>query len=72
VERTSNSDQIYSADPCCFHAGQPIGHKGCEGKIDGLPLGPCSEMSPLRLPRQGIICCTAMYRHPVTEIPSPS
>jgi hypothetical protein len=63
VERTSNSDQTYSAESLCVKRGfQPIGHKGREGKIDGLPAGPYGEMSPVGLPGPNIIWCTEMYR----------
>lgn len=56
MKRTSNSDQTYSAEPRYVQGGfQPIGHKGREGKIDGLPVGPCGEMSPVGLPGPGII-----------------
>ena len=63
MERTSNSDQTYSAESRCVQGGfQPIGHKGREGKIDGLPVGPYGEMSPVGLPGPNIIWCPEMNR----------
>ncbi len=63
MERTFNSDQTYSSETPCVQGGfQPIGHKGREWKINGLPVRPGGEMCPVGLSRPQIIWCTEMYR----------